>query len=222
MRVLFASLVVLLVVAAGVDLALTRSAERRASEQATVQLGAPATVDLQGWPVTVRLLAGTLPAVEVRATDVPTDSGVRLATLDATLTRVRVRIADLAAGRLPEEAEDGTFVATLDREGVRQLLGDLGQAGDVQLTPGRVAFTVGGFTIESGVGVANGQLVLTPFTDLGLLPDTFQVPLPELPAGVDVQNVSVLDDALQLEGTFAPEALAELAASRQSPVSTVD
>jgi hypothetical protein len=208
MRALVASGVALLVIAGGIDLALTRTAEQQASEQASILLAAPATVDFRGWPVSLRLLFGTIPAVDLHATDVPTDSGVPLRTLDATLTRVRLRLGDLANGELPAEAGDGTLTATLDDEGARAILGDLAESGTVELVPGRVRFTVLGFTVESGVTLEQEVLVLTPVSGPRGLPDRLEVPLPELPPGIHVERVEVLTGALQLEGTFTPEALA--------------
>ena len=216
MRAAIASVVALLVIAAGIDLALTRAAERRASEQASILLAAPATVDFRGWPVSVRLLFGAIPAVDLHATAVPTDSGVPLRTLDATLTRVRLRLGDLASGELPAEAGDGTFTATLDDEGVRAILGDLAQAGTVELVPGRVRLTVSRFTVEAGVSLEDAVLVLTPVTGPRGLPDRFEVPLPELPPGIHVERVEVLEGALQLAGAFTPEALAPFGTQRDA------
>ena len=210
-RAFAASVVVLAVVLIGLDAALTRAAEQRASEQATILLAAPATVDLRGWPLSLRLLLGVVPAVDVHATNVPTDSGVRLGQLDATLTNVRLRFGDLADGRLPADADDGTFVASLDTEAVRQLLGDLGSAGLVELRPGRVRFQVAGLPIEAGVTLASDQLVLTPVSGPPGVPDRLEVPLPELPPGTDVEQVTILDGALRLDGSFVPEALTSFA-----------
>ena len=210
-RAFCASVVVLAVVLIGLDAALTRAAEQRASEQATILLAAPATVDLRGWPLSLRLLLGVVPVVDVHATKVPTDSGVRLGQLDATLTNVRLRLGDLADGRLPADADDGTFVASLDTEAVRRLLGDLGSAGLVELRPERVRFQVAGLPVEAGVTLASDQLVLTPVSGPPGVPDRLEVPLPELPPGTDVEQVTILDGALRLDGSFVPEALTSFA-----------
>ncbi|MGH8934508.1 MAG: LmeA family phospholipid-binding protein [Egibacteraceae bacterium] len=211
MRGFLAGMIMLAVVAGGLDLALTRAAERRTSEQASALLDAPATVDLQGWPVSLRLLLGAVPVVVVQAENVPTDSGVRLESLGVTLRDVRVRLADLAGGRLPADARDGMFTAALDRRGVGQILGGLVAADAIQLRDGVIGVEVAGALIEAEVDVdSRGRLVLALVNaPQGLLP-RIAVPLPMLPAGTTVQRVTVRDGLLRFEGVFDPAGLAEL------------
>jgi hypothetical protein len=56
MRAFVASAMALAVVVLGLDLAVERAAERRVSQQLSLLLGAPAAVDLRGWPVSLRLV----------------------------------------------------------------------------------------------------------------------------------------------------------------------
>jgi len=210
-RGLLAGLILLAVVAGGLDLALTRAAERRASEQASALLDAPATVDLRGWPVSLRLLLGAVPVVVVHAENVPTDSGVRVESLGLTLSDVRVRLADLEGGRLPTDARDGAFTAALDRRGVGQLLGGLVAADAIQLRDGVVGVEVAGVLVEAEVDVdQRGRLVLTLVNGPQELLPRIAVPLPMLPAGTTVQRVTVRDGLLLFEGVFDPARFAEL------------
>lgn len=207
MRAFVGTLIVLAVLAVAGDAALTRVAEQRASEQASVLLGAPATVDLEGWPVSLRLLLGSVPAVDVLATDVSTPNGARLDRLEVTLSDVRLRLTDLFTGRLRASARSGTFVADLDATAVEQLLGMLGQVGDVALSDGVVRLEVAGRSIDATVAVEGRTLVLRAGNPVRGRPVRLQVPLPTLPAGTTVEQVTVLPGILRVEGAFVPSAL---------------
>jgi hypothetical protein len=206
MRAFVASAMVLAVVAIGLDLAVERAAERRISQQVSQLLGAPAMVDLRGWPVSLRLVFGSLPEVAVHAQDVPTDSGVRLRQVDATLNEVRLQLGDLSHPRLPVDARAGTFTADLDAQAVQQLF-ERGSATTVQLADGLVRLRTPTTTIDTRVEIEEGMLVLTPVTSSPQLPSRVEIPLPRLPAGTMVQQVTIFGDLIRLEGLFDPEAL---------------
>ncbi|MGH8884134.1 MAG: LmeA family phospholipid-binding protein [Egibacteraceae bacterium] len=218
MRAFLAWVIALALLAVAVDAGLERVAERRASQQASALLDAPATVDLRGWPVSLRLLLGTLPAVDVHATNVPTDARVRVARLDARLSEVRLRLADLSTGRLPASARSGTFVADLDPAAVERLLGPVGRVSDIRLVAGAVQLRVVGIVVDAAVAVEDETLVITlvnvPRDAPREVPRRLKVPLPTLPAGATIERVIVLDGVLQLQGTFVP---ALLETSRRVP-----
>jgi LmeA-like phospholipid-binding len=201
-----ASVVVLAVVVIGLDLALERAAEQRASQQVSLLLDAPARVDLRGWPVSLRLAFGSLPAVAVHAQDVATGSGVRLQRVEATLNEVRLRLGDLFHARPPIDARAGRFTADLDAQALQQLLGR-GSATTIQLVDGLVRLRTPTTTIDTRAGVEDGVLVLTPVTSPSRRLSRLEIPLPKLPAGTMVQRVTAFDDVLQLEGLFDPQAL---------------
>lgn len=207
MRAFVTSVIVLAILAVVADVGLERVVEQRASQQATMLLDAPATVDLQGWPVSLRLLFGTLPRVDVHAANVPTESGIRVDRIDVTLSEVRVSLADLSAGRLVASAQSGMFVADLDAAAVEQLLGTLGRVSDVRLVDGAVQLRVAGTTIDVPVAAEGERLVLSPAKVPRGVPRRIAVPLPMLPLGATVEQVTVLDGILRLEGTFVPDAL---------------
>ncbi|MGH8910358.1 MAG: LmeA family phospholipid-binding protein [Egibacteraceae bacterium] len=211
MRAFVASVMLAAAIMFGLDLALERAAEGRASAQVSQLLGAPTTVDLQGWPVSLRLLSGAASTVEVHAENVPTGSGVRLRQVNATIRDVRLRLGDLSASRLPVDVPPGTFIADLDAEAVRQLLGEFARAGPVRLASGLVLLLTPSARIEARVDAGRGTLVLTPVTASPQMPSPVEIPLPRLPAGTTVQRISVLDGALRLEGIFDPKTLLQTA-----------
>jgi hypothetical protein len=219
-KAFIAGVIVVLIAVVGLDPALERAVERRASVQASAVLDAPATVDLQGWPVSLRLLFGSIPAVEVHARDVPTGNGVRLERLDATATDVRLRLIDLAEGRVPAQAASGTFTADLDAQAIHRLLAGTGLDVAVRLMDGFVRLETPLATIDVAVAVDEDMLVLTRVRGGRRRFSQVKVALPRLPAGTTVQRATVLDGVLRLEGVFDPNALSQLAAS--PPVFTVD
>jgi LmeA-like phospholipid-binding len=200
-------IVVFLLLAGAADAGLERVAEQRASQQASTLLGAPAMVDLQGWPVSLHLLFATLPAADVHATNVPTDQGVRVARLDARLTKVRLSLGQLATGRLSISAQSGTFVADLDPPAVEQLLSPVGRVSDVRLARGAVQVRVLRTVVNAAVTVEGKALVVTLAGVPRGIPRRLRVPLPVLPAGAVIERVTVLDGILRLQGTFVPTRL---------------
>lgn len=85
MRRLLLGVAVLLALAAAADLGLTVLAERRIAGRVAAAVGAPVTVDLVGWPVTARAVAGSIPAVTAATT----------ATAPGPVTGLSARLTDL-------------------------------------------------------------------------------------------------------------------------------
>jgi len=191
---------VLLGLGAAADAAVTRRAEQQVSEQVSAEIGAPATVDLQGWPVSLRLLTGVVPRVDLVAADVPLeDTDAELSELRATLTDVRLRLADLSSADVPIEAGPTSFEADLDAGDVERLLGPVAAIGEIELLDGLARLTVAGFPIEGTVGVEGGAIVVRPTAPILNLGEV-TVPLPALPGGVSVQQAVVLPGVLRLSG----------------------
>lgn len=191
---------VLLGLGAAADAAVTRRAEQQVSEQVIAEIGAPATVDLQGWPVSLRLLTGVVPRVDLVAADVPLeDTDAELSELRATLTDVRLRLADLSSAGVPIEAGPTSFEADLDAGDVERLLGPVAAIGEIELLDGLARLTVAGFPIEGTVGVEGGAIVVRPTAPILSLGEV-TVPLPALPGGVSVQQAVVLPGVLRLSG----------------------
>jgi len=191
---------VLLGLGAAADAAVTRRAEQQVSEQVSAEIGAPATVDLQGWPVSLRLLTGVVPRVDLVAADVPLeDTDAELSELRATLTDVRLRLADLSSADVPIEAGPTSFEADLDAGDVERLLGPVAAIGEIELLDGLARLTVAGFPIEGTVGVEGGAIVVRPTAPILNLGEV-TVPLPALPGGVSVQQAVVRPGVLRLSG----------------------
>ncbi|CAN5601695.1 hypothetical protein BH23ACT7_BH23ACT7_04370 [soil metagenome] len=191
---------VLLGLGAVADAAVTRRAEQQVSKQVSAEIGAPATVDLQGWPVSLRLLTGVVPRVDLVAADVPLeDTDAELSELRATLTDVRLRLADLSSADVPIEAGPTSFEADLDAGDVERLLGPVAAIGEIELLDGLARLTVAGFPIEGTVGVEGGAIVVRPTAPILNLGEV-TVPLPALPGGVSVQQAVVLPGVLRLSG----------------------
>ena len=191
---------VLLGLGAAADAAVTRRAEQQVSKQVSAEIGAPATVDLQGWPVSLRLLTGVVPRVDLVAADVPLeDTDAELSELRATLTDVRLRLADLSSAGVPIEAGPTSFEADLDAGDVERLLGPVAAIGEIELLDGLARLTVAGFPIEGTVGVEGGAIVVRPTAPILNLGEV-TVPLPALPGGVSVQQAVVLPGVLRLSG----------------------
>jgi hypothetical protein len=187
---------VLLGLGAAADAAVTRRAEQQVSEQVSAEIGAPATVDLQGWPVSLRLLTGVVPRVDLVAADVPLeDTDAELSELRATLTDVRLRLADLSRADVPIEAGPTSFEADLDAGDVERLLGPVAAIGEIELLDGLARLTVAGFPIEGTVGVEGGAIVVRPTAPILNLGE-----VPALPGGVSVQQAVVLPGVLRLSG----------------------
>jgi hypothetical protein len=187
----------LALVAVVADLVLTDVAEAQTAARVSEELGASAAVDLQGWPVSLRLLGGTVPRVGITADDVPVeDTAIRLSRLEVDVTDVRLRLADLLAdGPLPVDGGSGTFRATLSQAEVNRLAG----LGDVQLGEGVASLVVLGQQIDAVATVEDARIVLRPLTDL---PGLGPVPLApvELPGEVVLDAVRIRPGELELTG----------------------
>ncbi|MPZ89444.1 MAG: DUF2993 domain-containing protein [Nitriliruptorales bacterium] len=192
---LFSFLVLLGVLAFLADLAVTMAAERHAGEEVSTALGAPATADLNGWPVSLRLLTGTVPEAVISGTGVPFAEGQgRLTQLEIVLTDVEV------PPTLPVttiQAASGRFEARIDQNDLRALVPEHPAVEDVQLAGDGVrVLGPGGLSVEAAVAARDGSVVLSADTGLpGVGSVELAVPAGQLPAGAS------LDDA-RVEGAY--------------------
>jgi hypothetical protein len=190
------TLVLLLGVGVGVDAWVTQQAEETASAQAATLLEADAAdVRLGGWPASLRLLAGTVPEVEVRARGVGVpDHDLRLAELDVVLRDVRLRFADLDAGFTRLRGSGGTFTAELDEAAVGRLAGTAVRLGDGLGEVGEDN------PIEVAASVEEGVVVLRP---VGAAPEgatPVALALPRLPGSALVESARIVPGGLRLQG----------------------
>jgi hypothetical protein len=115
MRRVFALVLVLALIGVGAylgDQLVTERVERRLADEISVALAGDATVRLDGWPVSVQLLRGTVARADLSVTDADLpDAPARLRTLEATLYDVEV---DLRGEPIVRSARDGRATAAFE------------------------------------------------------------------------------------------------------------
>lgn len=185
------------------DLVLTSTAEERTATRIGETLEADAQVDLQGWPVGLRMLLGSIPSATLRATDVPLDNGAVLDRLDVVLTDVAITIDDLTtqSDRLPA-AEKGTFSAELDEQSVAAMMGIPGGLAEVTLQDGQVEIGAGGLAIAADVGARDGDVVVSLAGPLAALlgGSEFAIDLSDEPGQPFVEEVEIDGGVMVVRG----------------------
>lgn len=184
--------------AIGADALITAAAEDRASEEVSRRLGAPAQVRMRGWPVTVNLLQGRIPELELTATGVPIEGqGQRIDRLRVTLTDARVRFRGMQTA--PElEAGTGTFDAELSETAVTALAGF---PGTVVFGDGIASVAAAGQTIDVAVTTEQGAVVFRPLVPVSQGLQPVELRLPDLPwATVQVDRALISPGLLRLSG----------------------
>lgn len=205
MRTLSAFLVTLLILIGGgvtIDAVLTDRAERGAGEWLAAELGGEAEVGFGTWPVTLWLLAGTVPEVGATLRDVPAGE-VSLRRISVELRNVRIEGgAALAFG--PGEPQDvvlladhGRVDAELEEEAIRQLTGVA-----VRLRDGGALIDTPAGEVAAVAGIENGAVVLRPVgeaADEGEV-EPLRFELPPLPGDPRVTRVELRDGVARLSG----------------------
>ena len=203
----FGCLLFAVVVLAGVlfigDMVLTNTAEERTATRISETLEADAEVDLQGWPVGLRMLLGSIPSATLNATDVPLDNGAVLDRLDVELTDVKITFDDLTtqSDRLPA-AETGTFEAELDEASVAAMMGIPPALAQVTLQDGQVEVGAGGLGIQADVGARNGDVVVSLAGPLSALlgGSEFPIDLSGEPGQPYVEDVEIAGGVMVVRG----------------------
>lgn len=203
--------ILLIVVIVAADAALTARAEREAATRVAQELQAPTTVDLRGWPVSLRLLTGRpVPQVAVTATSVPIPGQpASLASLEVLLDDVRLAIGDLRdPAEIPVEAAQGQFTARLDGAALTALAQAPPLLERIEVGADTVRFVVtGGVTIDAQVSARDGAVVFSAEVPV-LGPVDVPVPLGDLPVGAVVEDASVDGGQLILQGRVSDLELA--------------
>lgn len=220
------TLLVVASAAVAIDAWVTAEAERRASARASASLSAPTAVDLQGWPVGLRLLGGSVPRARITARGVPlAGTQAHISRLTVTLTDLRVRLRDLdpSTAALRARAADGRFTADLDEQAVRRLLPIPPSLRllRVELVEGAMRLEVAGLPVtDASVTVEGDALVIhprsPPLDRVGL-----HVNLPALPGGARIDGVQVLPGRLRVSGSVQGLELAAARVNTVYPVETV-
>ena len=226
MRKLLIAAVVLVLLGAVADFAAARVFEDRVTEalQREYDLGRRPVVQVRDFPFLPHLATGRFSTIDVAATDA-TARGISAAKLQLTLHGVRVpRDVMLGEpGRVTVDRADGTI--ELSEAEVNRLLADRLRGGSLAIKEDgvevRVQVPLLGQTLDALVkgklGARDGGVTFTPDeirlgeqgrldpSQEDLLSDqfTFQVPLPELPAGVRLERVDTRPGTVVLSGRAA-------------------
>ena len=226
MRKLLIAAVVLVLLGAVADFAAARVFEDRVTEalQREYDLGRRPVVQVRDFPFLPHLATGRFSTIDVAATDA-TARGINAAKLQLTLHGVRVpRDVMLGEpGRVTVDRADGTI--ELSEAEVNRLLADRLRGGSLAIKEDgvevRVQVPLLGQTLDALVkgklGARKGEVTFTPDeirlgeqgrldpSQEDLLSDqfTFQVPLPELPAGVRLERVETRPGTVVLSGRAA-------------------
>ena len=226
MRRLLVAAVVLVLLGVGADFAAARIFEGRVTEalQREYDLGRRPVVQVRDVPFLPHLATGRFSTIDVAATDA-TARGINAAQLKLTLHGVRVPREVMLGepGRITVERADGTI--ELSEAEVNRLLADRLQGGRVAigrdgvqvrtqlellgqpldaLVTGRLGARDGGVTFTPTQVRLGGRGPLDPAQeDLLSSQLTFQVPLPELPAGVRLERVDTRPGIVVLSGRAA-------------------
>jgi hypothetical protein len=226
MRKLLIAVVVLVLLAAGADFAAARVFEDRVTEalQREYDLGRRPVVQVRDFPFLPHLATGRFSTIDLAATDASA-RGINAAQLKLTLHGVRVPREVLLGepGRVTVDRADGTIELT--EAEVNRLLADRLQGGSLAVTEDgvelRVQVQLLGQPLDALVGgelgARDGGVTFTPEEirlgeqgrldpaqeDLLASRFSFQVPLPELPAGVRLERVDTRPGAVVLSGRAA-------------------
>ena len=226
MRKLLIAVVVLLLLGAAADFAAARVFEDRVTEalQREYDLGRRPVVQVRDVPFLPHLATGRFSTIDLAATDA-TARGINAAQLKLTLHGVRVPREVMLGepGRVTVDRADGTIELT--EAEVNRLLADRLQGGTLAIKEDgvelRVKVPLLGQTLEAQVtgelGARDGRVTFTPdeirlgeqgridpsTEDLLASQFTFEVPLPELPAGVRLERVDTRPGTVVLSGRAA-------------------
>ncbi|HEY4792275.1 MAG TPA: DUF2993 domain-containing protein [Actinomycetes bacterium] len=225
MRKLLIAVVVLVLLGAGADFAAARIFEGRVTEalQQEYDLGRRPVVQVRDFPFLPHLATGRFSTIDLAATDA-TARGINAAQLKLTLHGVRVPREVMLGepGRITVDRADGTI--ELNEAEVNRLLADrlqggrlaIGQDGVQVRTQLQVLGQPLDLLVTGRLGARDGGVTFTPtqirLGDRALDPAqeellssqfTFQVPLPELPAGVRLERVDTRPGTVVLSGRAA-------------------
>jgi hypothetical protein len=226
MRKLLIAAVVLLILAAAADFAAARVFEDRVTDalRREYELDKRPVVQVRDFPFLPHLATGRFSTIDVAATDAKAE-GINAAQIQLHLHGVRVPREVLLGepGRVTVDRADGSVELT--EAEVNRLLADRLQGGALAIGEDgvriRVKLQLLGQPLEALVtgklGARNGAVTFRPdavrLGESGRLDPaqeslvasqfTFEVPLPELPAGVRLERVDTRPGAVVLSGRAA-------------------
>jgi len=223
MRKLLIAVVVLVLLGAAADFVAARVFEDRvtAELQREYELGRRPVVQVRDFPFLPHLATGRFSTIDLAATDASA-KGINAAQLQLTLHGVRVPREVLLGepGRITVDRADGTIELT--EAEVNRLLADRLQGGSLAIEEDGVRVRVdvpllGEALVTGRLGARDGAVSFTPeeirlggrgplqpaLEDQLSSQFSFQVPLPELPAGVRLERVETRPGTVVLSGRAA-------------------
>jgi hypothetical protein len=223
MRKFLIAVVVLVLLGAAADFVAARVFEDRitAELQREYDLGRRPVVQVRDFPFLPHLATGRFSTIDVAATDASA-RGINAAQLQLTLHGVRVPREVLLGepGRITVDRADGTIELT--EAEVNRLLADRLQGGSLAIEEDGVRVRVevpllGEALVTGRLGAREGAVSFTPeeirlggrgplqpaLEDQLSSQFSFQVPLPELPAGVRLERVETRPGTVVLSGRAA-------------------
>lgn len=186
-----------LVALAGLDAVITEVAERRLADGVGARLCGDATAELSGWPVSLRLLLGTVPHAEVTVRD------ARPPGSEVVFTRLVLSADDVTtAGATLAPSGPLAFDAGIDERDLHRSVDLPATVSAVELRDGDLLLrTPVGLAVPATVALVEGALEVRPTPAL-LARFRFRIPLDELPPGLDVAEVGVRSGLLTASGTI--------------------
>jgi hypothetical protein len=223
MRKFLIAVVVLVLLGTAADFVAARVFEDRVTEelQREYDLGRRPVVQVRDFPFLPHLATGRFSTIDVAATDASA-KGINAAQLQLTLHGVRVPREVLLGepGRITVDRADGTIELT--EAEVNRLLADRLQGGSLSITEDGVRVRVevpllGEALVTGRLGAREGAVSFTPeeirlggreplqpaLEDQLSSQFSFQVPLPELPAGVRLERIETRPGTVVLSGRAA-------------------
>ena len=190
------------------DFWLKGIAERRiaAELESSFDPSGETSVQLEGFPFVVRLLTGTIPAVQVRSTSLErgrlTFSDVRMTLQDVQFSLSEVMNGDVGSISI----RDGRGRGALRASAVTKLFDALDASVSVELRSGELHARVGPVEGVAHLGIDGNQLVLS----LDPIERTFRVDLPKLGGGVQYRSVRIDGSNVLVEFSLQHARLTEI------------
>ena len=201
-------LLVILGLLAGADLWVKSYAEARiaAELQSSFDAEGEAEVELSGFPITVRLLSGTIPSVELTSSSLKRQ-GLRFTDVRLVMQDVSFSLSELASGEMGEvTVADGRGRASLPGADLTEVFGAAVDGVDISIADGVLRVRVGQFQGRAQLSLDGAELTLrAPRFDR-----TFTVDLPRFVGGLQYRSVRVVGTEAVLGFSLKDSSLREL------------
>lgn len=217
-------LAILAALAALGNLWVANAAESKAAEriQREFDLSARPTVEIDGFPILLRIVQGRIPRVTIDGRDFAIQ-GLEVAHFRVSVEGLKASLSALRQGVRTVRVEGGEAFAEVTQDAVNAYLERQQERGRVTFTEGetriRARATYGGRPhdlLASGTLEVDGEFLVFTATSVTMDGDpppsalrdrtrrdaSFRVPLPELPGGVRARRIVVRSGLARLEAAF--------------------